>query len=160
MLFAVPSPNALKLIIPAALIFFTTQYLLYTSNTFAKHNYDDPSSPEHNVPVSSPTGAAKPVFTKEYIKQNFIKAVIRNDVDGPMNLEPLTDLCRNTKWQPGLIVKCQPFPGGVGNIRNMFLNCIRFAIEAGGMSSPSICGRTFLTVVQQLAWLFPSMHSP
>lgn len=138
MLFAGPSPGFLKLLVPALLIFCTTWYLLHTSNQWTTHHYDDPSSPEHNVPVSSPTGDPQPpVFTKEYIKQNFIKAVVSNDIDGPMNLEPLTDLCRNTQWQPGLIVKCQPFPGGIGNIRNMFLNCIRFAIEAGGMSAAS-----------------------
>lgn len=133
MLFAGPSPTLLKFLIPALLIFCTTYYLLHTSNQFAKHNYDDPSSPEHNLPyVPKPSETPIPAaFTKNYIKKNFIKAVVDNEVDGPMNLEPLTDLCRNTQWQDGLIVKCQPLPGGIGNVRNMFLNCLRFAIEAG-----------------------------
>lgn len=84
-------------------------------------------------PDAPPSESSKPpVVTTELLKQEFIQDVVNNEIGGPVNLEPLAELCRNADLQPGLIFKCEPVPGGIGNIRNMFLNCFRFAIQAGG----------------------------
>ncbi|TVY40673.1 hypothetical protein LSUB1_G004426 [Lachnellula subtilissima] len=69
--------------------------------------------------------------------------MLENEIDGPYNLEPLAALCRSKEYTPGLIIKCKASPGGMGNVRNMMLNCYRFAIEAGatGVIVPQIMKR-------------------
>lgn len=70
-------------------------------------------------------------------KKEFVKDLLAHDIDGPFDPEPLRQLCANTTWQEGLIFSCGAGVGGVGNVRSIFANCIRFAIEAGGMSFKS-----------------------
>jgi hypothetical protein len=127
-----PSWNLAKFVIPAVLIFSTTYYLFQTSDEISLPGYQFTGG-ELVDGLGTQPPAKPPVVTKELLKQEFIQDVIDNEIDGPINLDPLSELCRDTQWQAGLIVKCQPVPGGIGNIRNMFLNCIRFAIEAGGL---------------------------
>lgn len=62
----------------------------------------------------------------------FVQKAIRTDIDGPFDDSTLVDVCDNTEWREGLIFQCEAPYGGVANIRNMLLNCIRYAIEAGG----------------------------
>lgn len=68
----------------------------------------------------------------EWEKETFIQRVLEIDIDGPLNNTALSSSCNNRDWIPGLIMKCEPPAGGIGNVRNVFLNCIRYAIEAGG----------------------------
>lgn len=68
-------------------------------------------------------------------KRIFVQKALRADIDGPFDDSTLIDVCENTEWREGLIFQCEAPYGGVANIRNMLLNCIRYAIEAGGMSS-------------------------
>lgn len=77
-------------------------------------------------------------------KDAFINSFIENEIDGSFNTAPLIELCDSIKWSPGLIMKCEPATGGIGNIRNIMLNCLRYAIEAGG-SSDHIPSRRQLT---------------
>jgi len=70
-----------------------------------------------------------------WTKETFIQSVIDTDIDGPFNNTALSSLCSSKNWTPGLIVKCEAPAGGIGNVRNVLLNCIRYAIEAGGLSS-------------------------
>jgi hypothetical protein len=65
-------------------------------------------------------------------KEALIQSFLNNPIDGPHNLEPLMDLCSKVEWTEGLIFRCLPPPGGIGNIRNILLNCIRFVLETGG----------------------------
>jgi hypothetical protein len=44
---------------------------------------------------------------------------------------PLENLCKETEWVPGLTFVCDNNSGGIGNIRNFILTCIRYAIDAG-----------------------------
>lgn len=67
---------------------------------------------------------------------SFIKQALQTEIDGPFDGEWISRLCNSRAWVPGLIAKCDAPQGGIGNVRNVFLNCIRFAIEAGGVSSP------------------------
>ena len=71
-------------------------------------------------------------------KEEFIQRELDNEFDGPYDLGPLTNLCATRSYQPGLVVKCYEIIGGMGNIRNEILNCIRFALEGGGEFPPLI----------------------
>lgn len=69
-------------------------------------------------------------------KAVFVESLLQNEIDGPFDNRTLIELCRTREWTPGLIFKCEAPQGGIGNVRNVFLNCLRYTIEAGG-SFPS-----------------------
>ncbi|KAK3316188.1 hypothetical protein B0H66DRAFT_284381 [Apodospora peruviana] len=64
-------------------------------------------------------------------KNDFIAAVVRNPVEGLVDLGPIQQKCNETKFQDGLVWQCAPVNGGIGNVVNMVLNCVRYALEAG-----------------------------
>ncbi|KAI9645432.1 hypothetical protein NHQ30_006171 [Ciborinia camelliae] len=64
----------------------------------------------------------------------FIQKALRTDIDGPFNDSTLVEMCDNTEWREGLIFQCESPYGGVANIRNILLNCFRYALEAGATS--------------------------
>lgn len=66
-------------------------------------------------------------------KEDYIAAVLRNPVEGLLDPAPIRAMCDATKFQDGLVWHCELVNGGVGNVGNMWLNCLRYAIEAGGM---------------------------
>ena len=57
---------------------------------------------------------------------------------------PLARVCSETTWVPGLVFICDNNSGGIGNIRNYILTCVRYAIEAGatGLVVPRIRTRS------------------
>ncbi len=57
---------------------------------------------------------------------------------------PLARVCSETTWVPGLVFICDNNSGGIGNIRNYILTCVRYAIEAGatGLVVPQIRTRS------------------
>lgn len=65
-------------------------------------------------------------------KEEYIDAVMRNPVEGTLDLAPIRAKCDSVKFQPGLIWHCELVNGGIGNVGNMWLNCVRYAMEAGG----------------------------
>jgi hypothetical protein len=65
-------------------------------------------------------------------KEAFVDSALRTEIDGPFSNRTLVELCRSREWTAGLIFKCEAVDGGIGNVRNMLLNCVRYAIEAGG----------------------------
>ncbi|TVY78176.1 hypothetical protein LSUE1_G007122 [Lachnellula suecica] len=93
-------------------------------------------------------------------KELFVKQMLEEEIDGPYNLEPLAALCRNKEQAPGLIIKCKAVPGGMGNVRNMMLNCYRFAIEAGGLSSGIIVPEIMKRGEDSLSNLFTDISYP
>ena len=68
-------------------------------------------------------------------KEAFIETAIQTPIEGAFDNKSIIELCSNTAWTPGLIFQCDSPQGGVGNVENFFMNCVRFAIEAGGMLS-------------------------
>jgi hypothetical protein len=46
--------------------------------------------------------------------------------------EAIRKICQNTQWNQDLVFTCARSGGGVGNLRNSILNCVRYAIHAGG----------------------------
>jgi len=70
-------------------------------------------------------------------KEVFMQTVLDSNINGPYDPEPLRKLCETRTWTPGLILSCDGIRGGIGNVMDIALNCIRYAIEAGGMSLTS-----------------------
>jgi len=62
----------------------------------------------------------------------FIQDLLDNDLNLRFVGTALTEVCKSKRWRSGLIFSCDPAEGGIGNIRNIILNCVRYAIEAGG----------------------------
>jgi len=65
-------------------------------------------------------------------KEIFVEAALKTSVDSPFDDTGIRLLCADTKWQEGIIVSCNPPLGGVVNVQNVVLNCVRYAILAGG----------------------------
>jgi hypothetical protein len=54
------------------------------------------------------------------------------DIGDAFEYKPLEALCVNTTWREGLVFRlADTTGGGMGNVKNAFLNSLRFAIEAG-----------------------------
>lgn len=80
---------------------------------------------------------------------------------------PLERVCNEAKYQPGLVFVCDNNSGGIGNIRNFILTCIRYAIDSGatGIIMPKIQRRseedlanTFTTTLQPFDYFFDEQH--
>ncbi|KAK3943661.1 hypothetical protein QBC46DRAFT_27776 [Diplogelasinospora grovesii] len=61
----------------------------------------------------------------------FVSDFLEHEIDGEFDGSGIADLCASKQWTPGLILSCDPAPGGVGQVKNAHLNCIRFAMEMG-----------------------------
>ncbi|KAI9740131.1 MAG: hypothetical protein M1818_004882 [Claussenomyces sp. TS43310] len=61
----------------------------------------------------------------------------------PLHSAAIHSICAEKEWNPGLVFTCDWSVGGVGNVRNSMLSCLRYAIEAGGaMVMPRIIVRS------------------
>lgn len=94
---------------------------------------------------------------------------VLND-DFPDDLGPLTELCRRTEWVPDRVWQCEHAKGGLSNVYNMVLACIRLAIEAGATalilpkiwvrstSEPIVLITGNLSDIADLSYLFDVQH--
>lgn len=89
------------------------------------------------------------------------------DFNGPYVGWPLERVCNESKPIPGLVYICDNNSGGIGNIRNFILTCIRYGIEAGatGIILPRIQRRSeadlaniFTTGFQEFDYFFDEEH--
>lgn len=48
-----------------------------------------------------------------------------------LGLDAINEICNQTAWNESLVFTCNESYGGVGNIRNSVLHCVRYAIQAG-----------------------------
>ena len=112
---------------------------------------DDPSKP----PATTKAVAAHAFNLHDY------------DFNGQYIGWPLERVCNETKWTPGLTFVCDNNSGGIGNIRNFILTCIRYAIDAGasGITMPRIQRRSeedlsniFTTGFQPFSYFFNEAH--
>ncbi|KAI6717421.1 hypothetical protein JHW43_000077 [Diplocarpon mali] len=112
------SPTTLKIAVISVCI------LLTALNLFA--------SPTHLHAISSSLPSLSGTRPPSR-KSQFIADLLRddNEIDGRFDNRTLVQLCRSRTWSPGLIFRCEAPAGGVANVRNAVLNCVRFAIEAG-----------------------------
>lgn len=61
------------------------------------------------------------------------------DPEGPFNGSALAAKCAATEWVPGRWLSSEDSQGGIGNVRNIVLNMIRYSIEGGaGLVLPSL----------------------
>lgn len=127
-----PSPRfwrLAKIILPVALILFTSAYFL----TFSEWTYKlVPSSSSWKSPGSTSGAQEQEDPDVEQRKEAFIQKATEWQIDGPYNHTALSNLCASKDWVEGLQFRCAPAYGGIGNVRNIVLTCVRFAIEAGG----------------------------
>jgi hypothetical protein len=68
-------------------------------------------------------------------KQLFIADYLEHEIDEAFDGSAIRKLCASKRWTKGLILSCDPATGGVGEVKNAHLHCIRFAIELGGQQS-------------------------
>ena len=89
------------------------------------------------------------------------------DFDGEYVGWPLQRVCQETRWTPGLTFVCDNNSGGIGNIRNFILTCVRYAIDAGAtqLILPRIQQRSaadlaniFTTGFQEFDYFFDEKH--
>lgn len=65
-------------------------------------------------------------------REVFIRTAMNVEVGGEFNPEPIQALCASKEWSDDILITCDHIAGGIGNVRNHILNCIRYAIEFGG----------------------------
>lgn len=65
-------------------------------------------------------------------KKLFISDFLDHEIDGEFDGSGIAELCNKKQWTKDLILSCDSPAGGVGNVKNAHLNCIRFAMEMGG----------------------------
>jgi hypothetical protein len=89
------------------------------------------------------------------------------DFNGPYVGWPLARVCNETTFTPGLVYVCDNNSGGIGNIRNFILTCVRYAIDSGatGLILPRIQRRSeadlsniFTTSLQPFDYFFDEEH--
>jgi hypothetical protein len=84
----------------------------------------------------------------------------------PIESESIKSICDDVQWNHTLVFTCDNSYGGVGNIRNSVLNCVRYAISAGaGLVIPRIIVRNNQNIAQidtsdrtSLAYMFDVEH--
>jgi hypothetical protein len=85
----------------------------------------------YNIPTGIVT---QHLETHEWVcGETFVRIAEDTDIDGPFDYKALAALCKNTIWREGLVFRLRDSTGGgMGNVKNAFLNSLRFSIEAGG----------------------------
>ncbi|KIH90476.1 hypothetical protein SPBR_00348 [Sporothrix brasiliensis 5110] len=97
---------------------------------------DTPATPETDkTPATSNTPPPEPLTLESarasISKQEYIDAVLRDPVEGLLDVRPIRKMCDTIKFQEGLVWHCEMVNGGIGNVGNMWINCVRYAMEAG-----------------------------
>ncbi|EFX05648.1 hypothetical protein CMQ_3717 [Grosmannia clavigera kw1407] len=78
-------------------------------------------------------------------KTIFVDDFLLLEVDGEFDGSAIETLCNNKTWTPGIVLTCEAVPGGLADVKNGILSCIRTAIEMGssaGVVLPGIVRRS------------------
>jgi hypothetical protein len=85
----------------------------------------------YNIPTGIVT--QYPETHEQVCRETFVRTAEDTDIDGPFDYKALAALCKSTTWREGLVFRLRDSTGGgMGNVKNAFLNSLRFSIEAGG----------------------------
>jgi hypothetical protein len=123
---------ALALFVTSAPILYYFKHAELSGVAFIP-SFTPPSTPNENAVYATPNQNVTPTGGATSEKEQFIEKIMSTEIDGPFNSAPLEELCAKTVWQEGLVMSCEATRGGgMGNIRNVFIDCVRFVIEAGG----------------------------
>ncbi|KAH8800413.1 hypothetical protein F5884DRAFT_825069 [Xylogone sp. PMI_703] len=84
----------------------------------------------------------------------------------PLDSESIRSVCGETQWNESVVFTCDESVGGIGNIRNSILICVRYAIAAGAsLVIPSIVLRNTSDishirtgVTTDLSYMFDTQH--
>ncbi|KAF4627046.1 hypothetical protein G7Y89_g11106 [Cudoniella acicularis] len=84
----------------------------------------------------------------------------------PLESESIKSICGETQWNQSVVFTCDKSVGGIGNLRNSILNCVRYAISAGAsLVVPSIVLRNTSDISQirtgvetDMSYMFDTQH--
>jgi len=76
-------------------------------------------------------------------KTVWIEKSLQSEIDGIFDGTAIKAMCSKKRWDHRAVVSCGRIQGGVGNVRNVILTCLRFTMEAGAdFVIPSIRSRS------------------
>ncbi|KAH8759941.1 hypothetical protein F5883DRAFT_426123 [Diaporthe sp. PMI_573] len=86
--------------------------------------------------------------------------------DQNLGRETVNAVCNRTAWNKSLVFTCNESYGGVGNIRNSILHCVRFAIQVGAslvlprivLRSPTDIGTIETGQTAEFTYMFDQPH--
>lgn len=86
--------------------------------------------------------------------------------DQRLGQEAINAVCNRTAWNESLVFTCNESYGGVGNIRNSILHCVRYAIQAGAslvlprivLRSPTDIGTIETGQTADFTYMFDEPH--
>ncbi len=136
---------------------------------------DAPAPPPGPAPYTSPSRPPKPIEPPQLATSLEVAApnspallsIYDYEFSGPYVGWPLQRVCNETTFLPGLVYVCDNNSGGIGNIRNFILTCIRYGIDAGatGIILPRIQQRSednlaniFTTGFKDFDYFFDEEH--
>jgi hypothetical protein len=116
-------------------------------------------APVETVPPTTPTSSAAALPPSSPSSSPSLTFNLHDyDFNGEYIGWPLKRACDESKFTPGLTFVCDNNTGGIGNIRNFILTCIRYGIEAG--ASQLILPRIQRRSEQELGELFTTSFQP
>ncbi|KAH8602693.1 hypothetical protein B0O99DRAFT_531841 [Bisporella sp. PMI_857] len=72
-------------------------------------------------------------------RDDFVAAAVESAIENDFDDSPIRELCDATVWDRSVVFYCHGVIGGVGNIKQELLHCLRYAIDAGaGLILPVI----------------------
>lgn len=90
-------------------------------------------------------------------KKLFITDFLKHEIDGSFDGLGIAQVCENNTWTNDLYLSCDSPAGGVGNVKNAHLTCIRLAIEMGAeLILPGIIPRSD----KDISALVPNAKAP
>lgn len=105
--------------------------LVYLFISFTVYRSNDPVTLQLDNTATGGLGTETTLL--DIGEARFIASVMDDSHVWTYSHKPLQDLCKSKTWTPGLVLRCDDMWGGPGNLRNWLLNCVRYAIELGGM---------------------------
>jgi hypothetical protein len=105
-------------------------FLLLVIGAYSRHG--------NGISLASTSGASRHSISKD----GSIAALLSEPVEGVLDTAPIRSKCDSTKFQEGLVWHCAAVVGGIGNVGNELLNCVLYAMEAGGMPSSHVTSCT------------------
>lgn len=110
------------------------------------NNHNDAAASSSSRPAA---GISKPPASSGGLGHPLPSDIDLSDPDAPFIGWPLRRACDEVEeWQEGVTFVCDNNFGGVGNVRNFILTCVRYAIEAGatGLVMPAIRKRNDMDI--------------
>ncbi|KAH7410646.1 hypothetical protein BKA64DRAFT_638309 [Cadophora sp. MPI-SDFR-AT-0126] len=76
---------------------------------------------------------------ENWSKEDFVAEAMSAAVEDDFDYGYIAEMCDEQKWDDSVVFECQNLIGGIGNLRQEILHCIRYAIDAGaGLVLPVI----------------------